>query len=635
MKRILALVLAILLRAVCPIPCAMAEEVKEEVKDVWVDFSHHTGVPLFKRQNIFTVSYSFGLGGDSRGYLMALPTLRDLRSESMRVDLGMGAGGLGKLFAQGSIENMRHEFSALDELLKLLYKNGTQPYFSYGYMPELLQPEDGDFRSAPVDFEAWKQLCSDIAKHYEAQGWPLGAHEIWNEPDLGTTFYNGTWEDFIKMYDYGVRGIREANPNATVGGMSLAFARNVGQAKIDQFLTHVAENDLPMDFLSYHNYGTAHYLENTKFLNGILSQYGNTFDEQGLHINEFHVSESWSASEPERCNSANMACLAMQAISKLVDMPTVTSVNWATWRDEGLGLSMLNLKTSERSAVYHALKVYNEMPIDRIHFSGTRYINGLASIDEQAAGVILYTRSVKEQQVKVHLNHLPFDLVDVQVYAIDAEHSSVYDGCTSDELQTIDFMTNVSSEDLIWTGTLGARGMLYLRVVPSGQNITQKAVWSMEGEEPVAGDVATVIRKEYYFEDRSSTMFSEFDLGTFTAWAGMGNRATGLSKGAVLLQNLPEQLTIMPHTYGDATDGAGYFLYAQYTNVAGETVLQKAWCRGKDVWQPEGWDVKSDPFSLNQTIILNTPENFGGTLKLIWGIQNAGMDVTLKLSVDK
>lgn len=631
MKRILALVLAGLLLAIGLIPCALAEEAKE----VWVDFSHHTGVPLFKRQNIFTVSYSFGLGGDSKGYLTALPTLRDLRSESMRVDLGMGAGGLGRFFARGSIENMRHEFSALDVLLKLLYKNGTQPYFSYGYMPEILQPEDGDFRSAPTDFEAWKQLCSDIARHYEARGWPLAAHEIWNEPDLGTTFYNGTWEDFIRMYDYGVRGIREANPDATVGGMSLAFAGNAGQAKINQFLIHVAENELPMDFLSYHNYSTARYLEDTKLLNGILSQYGSAFDELGLHINEFHVSESWSASEPERCNSASMACLAMQAISRLVDMPTVTSVNWATWRDEGLGLSMLNLKTGERSAVYHALKVYNEMPIDRVQFSGTRYINGLASVDEQAAGVILYTRSVKDQQVKVHLNHLPYDLVDVHVYAIDAEHSSVHDGCTSDELQVIDFMTNVSAEDLTWTGKLGAQGILYLRVTPSGQNVTQKTVWSMEGEVPVAGDVATVIRKEYYFEDRSSTMFSEFDLGTFTAWAGMGNKAAGLSKGAVLLENLPAQLTIMPHIYGDAADGAGVFLYAQYINETGETVLQKAWRRGNDVWQSEDWDVQSEPFSINQAIILETPEDFNGTLKLIWGIQDAGQDVTLKLSVDR
>lgn len=600
-----------------------------------VDFANHTGVPLFKRQNTFAVSYSFGLGGDSKGYLMALPTLRDLRSESMRVDLSMGAGGLGKFFAQGSIENMRHDFSALDILLKMLYQNGTQPYFSYGYMPELLQPEDGNFRSAPVNFDAWKQLCSDIARHYENRGWPLAAHEIWNEPDLDKTFYSGTWEDFIRMYDYGVRGIRAANPDATVGGMSLAFAGQVGKEKIDQFLTHVAENDLPMDFLSYHNYSTARYLEETKLLNGILSEYGSAFDELGLHINEFHVSESWSASEPERCNSADMACLAMQAIGRLVDMPTVTSVNWATWRDEGLGLSMLNLKTGERSAVYHALKVYNEMPIDRVQLSGTRYINGLASVDEQGAGVILYTRSVKNQQVKVHLDHLPFDAVDVQVYAIDAEHSSVHDGCASDELQVVDSMTNVSTEGLTWTGKLGARGVLYLRIVPSGQSTTQKAVWSITGQVPVAGDVATVIRKEYYFEDRSSTMFSEFDLGTFTAWAGMGNKATGLSKGAVLLENLPAQLTITPHVYGDMADGAGCFFYAQYINADGETVLGKAWRRGNDVWQPEGWDAQAQLLSLDQAVTLDTPEDFNGTLKLTWGIQHAGQDVTLKLSVVK
>lgn len=607
----------------------------EDASDIWVDFSKHTGVPLFKRQNTFAVSYSFGLGGDSTDYLKAVSTLKSLRSENMRVDLSMGNGGLGKYFAQGTIENMRHEFTSLDVLLKQLYKNGTQPYFSYSFMPHILQPAGGDFRSAPADFDAWKRLCGDIAAHYAEEGWPLAAHEIWNEPDLDTTFYTGTWEDFIRMYDYGVRGIREANPNATVGGMSLAFAQKVDKSKIRQFLTHVRENKLPMDFLSYHNYSNTRFMKDTELLNGILAEYGSAFDTLGLHINEFHVSEAWSPEEPEKCNSADVACQAMQAIGRLVDMPTVTSVNWATWRDEGLGLSMLDLKTGKRSAVYHALKVYNDMPIDRVQLEGTRYISGLASVDEQSAGVILYTRSVKDQQVTVRLDNLPFDTVDVKVYAIDAAHSSVHDGSASDALQSVDTLNAVSTQNLTWTGTLGARGILYLRVVPAGQKVEKKAVWSVADDTPIAGEVATVLRKEYYFEDRDSTMFSEFDLGTFTAWAGMGNRDVGMSRGAVLLENLPAQLTITPHVYGNMAEAASCFLYAQYVNEAGEAVMTKAWTRGNGVWRPEGLETEGDAFSLDDTILLETPEAFAGTLKLTWGIQNAGQDVTLKLSVEK
>ena len=630
MNRIIPLILAGLLLVGSPVSFAAAETAEE----LWVDFGNHTGVPLLKRQNTFSVSYSF-LGNATAGYMRDVSALQSLRSENMRVDLSMGNGGLGNQFAQGTLDNMTHQFGTLDALLEQLYANGTQPYFSYSFMPKLLQPEGGNWRSPPRDYEAWKQLCYDIAAHYLENGWPLAANEIWNEPDLGTTFYDGTWDEFIQMYDYAVRGIREANPNATVGGMSLAFVQNIDQNLIRRFLTHVQANNLPMDFISYHNYSTQRYIKETATLNSILSEYGDAFSSLGLHINEFHVSESWDRTNPGMPNTANMACLAVQAIHELVEMPTVTSVNWATWRDEGIGLSMMNLSTGQRSAVYHAIKCYNDMPIDRVAFTGTRYAEGFASVDEQSAGVMVYTRLVKDRQVTVHLDNLPFDRVDVKVYAIDENHSSIYDGSESDKLEAIDSLTNVSTENLTWTGTLGARGVLYIRVVPTGEKVTRNAVWTMDGDTPIAGEVATVIRKEYYFEDRTSTMFSEFDLGTFTAWAGMGNKADGMTKGAVLLQNLPDQLTIAPTVYGDMADEAACFLYAEYVDEAGVPVRTAAWTLGSDVWTPDGLDVQASRFSLDEAVTLETPENFTGTLKLTWGMQNAGQDVTLKLTVDK
>lgn len=617
MNRIVPLILAGLLLASSPVAFARADAGETLV----ADFADHSGLPLLKRMNTFSVSYSFGLGGDSSGFLQAAPTLKGLRSESMRVDLSMGNGGLGKYFAQGTLEDMTHQFTALDVLLSQLYKNGTQPYFSYSFMPYLLQPDGGDFRSAPSDFDAWQRLCRDIAAHYEAQGWPLAAHEIWNEPDLGDTFYNDTWENFIRMYEYAVRGIREANPDATVGGMSLAFAQNVDQEKIRQFLDHVQQNDLPMDFLSYHNYGTIRYLRETPMLNAILAEYGDTFSGLGLHINEFHVSENWTLGDPAPCNTADMACLAVQAIRELVEMPTVTSVNWATWRDGGEGLSMVNNQTGQRSAVYHALKCYNDMPIDRVALQETQYIKGFASVNERAAGVMLFTRAVKDRPVTVRLDNLPFDRVDVKVYAIDAAHSSIYDGSETDRLETIDTLTDVSTEGLTWSGMLAERGILYIRIVPAGEKVVQKAVWSLDDGVPVAGEVATVVRREYYFEDRTSTSFSEFDLGTFTAWAGMGDRAQGLTRGAVLLENLPQRLTVTPTVYGTMAEGATCFLLAEYCDAAGEMVLSRTWMLG-------------DTMTPGQPFALETPEGFAGTLKLTWGMQDAGEDVTLKLHVE-
>ena len=632
MKRIVAIILAgLLLLGSSSLTIAQAKG----AKTVKADFSVHTGVPLFKRQNTFSVSYSFGLGSDSSAFFKSVASLQKLRSENMRVDLSMGNGGLGKFFAQGSEEDMTHEFTALDVLLKQLYKNGTQPYFSYTYMPRLLQPENGDFRSPPTDYEAWKRLCSDIAGHYAAQGWPLAAHEIWNEPDLVADngrhpFYSGTWEEYIRMYDFAARGIREANPLATVGGMSLAFVKYFGQDRIRAFLDHVCDNGLPMDFISYHNYSTDRFVQETDTLNGILSEYGDRFSGLGLHINEFHVLGEWKT---EISSNADSACLAMQAIAKLVDMPTVTSVNWATWRDNGEGLNMVDNATGARSAMYHALSVYNDMPIDRVAFEGDKNVYGLASADGSSAGVIVYTRITEDVPLEVRLENLPFERADVRVYAIDKNHSSIYDGCGSDKLDMVDKFEDVPTADLVWSGTLGARGILYFKITPAGESKTLKAVWSLDGDIPIAGETARVLRKEYYFENRQSTMFSEFDLGSFSAWAGMGNADTGTARGSVVMDALPRKLTLVPTLYGEPDDGAGLFLYAEYLDENGCSVSESAWTLGDDVWVPEAFSSGAKALIPGESCELFTPEGFTGILRLSWGLKDAGKDCTLKVRI--
>jgi len=634
-KRRLIALLLVGLMIISPI-----STVKGEVKSsVRVDFSKHTGTPLLKRQNTFSVSYSFGLGGDSATFMKSSQFLTELRSENMRVDFSMGTGGLGKYFAQGSIKKMKNQYTALDVLLKQLYKKGTQPYYEYGYMPPLLQPDDGDFRSPPRDYDAWQRLCYDIAKHYADKGWPAAAHEIWNEPDLGDpnnkVFYNGTWDEYIKMYEYGVNGIRAANPDATVGGLSLAFVQYFDQNDIRKFLNHVDAKDLPLDFLSYHNYSTTRYLNETKTMNAILSSYGDRFANVALHLNEFHVVDTAGATT-YKSSCADSASLAMEAITRLVEMPTVTSVNWATWRCEGTGLNMVGNDKAERYALFHALRVYNDMPIDRVEFNGAKYVQGFASADEQSAGVLMYTRAVKDQTVTVDLAGLPFDRVDVRAYAIDKQHSSILDGCETDELEMISEMKDVPADSLTWVGTLGARGILYLKITPAGQEEYQKAVWSVDRDTVLAGETATVTRKEYYFEDRSSTSFSEFDLGTFSAWAGMGNREKGMAKGAVLLENIPAHLNVNPIFYGDWQADAKAFLYAQYTDKDGKIVKKQAFRLGDDPWIAEGFDgFAADTLAAGQKIVLDTPEGFEGTLKLTWGLQDAGMDTSLKLRIEK
>ncbi len=624
-KRLLAVAMAGLLL------CGAVPALAEEGKRVRADFSAHTGVPYFKRQNTFSVSYSFGMTGNSAPFVKAAEYLSALRSENMRVDLSMGNGGLGQFFAMGDAERMTHQFLSLDALMKVLYKNGTAPYFSYGYMPKSLQPENGTFRSAPKDMDAWRRLCRDIAAHYREKGWPLAAHEVWNEPDLADAsgqkiFFSGTWREYIDLYENAVLGIREADPTATVGGLSLAFLGTFERSgKIDGFLDAVKEKRLPLDFISYHNYGTSRYLNDTRVVNRLLSSYGDAFKNVALHLNEFHVVDTAGVTTYE-ASRADTASLMLHAIANLVEMPAVTSVNWATWRDNGEGLNMVDNKKGARFASHHALQLYNTLPIDRVAFTPDGALNGMAACDGNRAGVLLYTRAVKDSPVTLALDNLPFDRADITVYAVDEGHSSVLDGCESDEIAVVDELRGVSTKDLVWLGRIARRGILYLDIRLTGADEDQAPVWSMEGDTPMNAGTATVARKEYRFEDRNTTMFSEFDLGTFTAWAGMGDADRGTAAGGAVIENLPDRFIVKKTMYGAPEAGYGAYLRAEYRTESGETIARYLFGEGS----ADGDAVLGDSF------VLPVPEGLeNGQLYLTWGLIDAGEDTAIKLSLTK
>lgn len=590
-----------------------------------VDFSEATGVPLLKRQNTFSPSHSF-MGAYIAEFMRDAPTLAEMRPESMRVDLFMGNGGVGGTLGKGTPEHMSSSFMQLDMTLKQFYKGGTLPYVVYFATPEALFDKE-NYASAywkypPVSYDRWSEVCGDIAEHYARKEWPLAAHEIWNEPDWGTAFYGGTWEEYLKIYEYAVKGIREKSPYAMVGGMSLAtFSDYYANGNVRQFLDHVSGSALPLDFISYHCYVTNNYPTYTQLANSSLAGYGDAFRTTALHLNEFHVSLDEKVTATEKCVGS-----MMDAILYTLDHPQITSVNWACFRVSGeTGCQMIESRTGKRFAAYHVLNCYNRMPLQRVALAEKNQLKGVASVDDHQAGVILYNRTYKERDYVLEMANLPFDTCDMTIYAIDETHSNYGRNGGSDELAVICHDEGVATDGLKWSGVLPSNGMIYVEIVESGHKADLRYVSAIDGNEQVLqGDTATVLRREYYFEDRSSTMFSEFDLRTFSAWAGMGDRAEGLTRGSAVMTNLPEMLILRPELTREMAAGGNAFLTVEYLNVAGDAQTMHY-----------ALDGTGETLPLDGEIVLATPADFDGELRLTWGLQDAGKDVTLKINVDK
>jgi xylan 1,4-beta-xylosidase len=99
------------------------------------------------------------------------------------------------------------------------------PYWSYDYMPETLQPVTGDYKSPPMNLPAWQAVLHAFAAHFRATGHRVGYQEIYNEPD-NRDFWSGTEDNYLRLFDYGARGIKAGDPDAVVVGPALAFTND-------------------------------------------------------------------------------------------------------------------------------------------------------------------------------------------------------------------------------------------------------------------------------------------------------------------------------------------------------------------------------------------------------------------------
>src|SRR5947208_988986 len=96
---------------------------------------------------------------------------------------------------------------------------------NYTYMKDgkKLLAELGQLGSPQV-YVRWGELAFQWTKHCvakygrgEVEKWYW---EVWNEPNI--SYWRGSHEDYYKLYDYAVGGVRRALPTARVGGPETA-----------------------------------------------------------------------------------------------------------------------------------------------------------------------------------------------------------------------------------------------------------------------------------------------------------------------------------------------------------------------------------------------------------------------------
>jgi xylan 1,4-beta-xylosidase len=184
--------------------------------------------------------------------------------------------------AQG---NPIYDWTIVDRIFETYLARGVKPYVQIGFMPEALSTKPEPYRHhwtpelkydeiftgwayPPKDYKKWGDLAYAWAKHCvekygraEVEQWYW---EVWNESNIG--YWKGTPEEFRKLHDYAVDGVRRALPTARVGGPDVAgsggqFSRDFFEHQLRGTNFATGKTGTPIDFLSFHAKGRPTYVD--------------------------------------------------------------------------------------------------------------------------------------------------------------------------------------------------------------------------------------------------------------------------------------------------------------------------------------------------------------------------------------
>ena len=176
-----------------------------------------------------------------------------------------------------------YNFTILDGIFDAYKAAGVRPMVELGFMPKDLAADlpdrhepyqvhypqstvSGKSNNPPKDYAKWGELVRVVTAHlverYGKEQVLQWYFEVWNEPDID--YWHSTPEQYWRLYDYAVAGVRAALPGAKVGGPASTSPGNPkANAFLKNFLDHVStgkslanNQPIPLDFISFHAKGS-------------------------------------------------------------------------------------------------------------------------------------------------------------------------------------------------------------------------------------------------------------------------------------------------------------------------------------------------------------------------------------------
>jgi xylan 1,4-beta-xylosidase len=396
------------------------------------------------------------------------------------------------VYTEDDAGNPVYNFRLFDEIFDTWVSRHIRPFVELGFMPKDLvmdnperSYEDGGWAYPPKDYQKWRDLVYAIVQHclerYGEEEVSTWYWELWNEPDIW--YWKGTLEEYCKLYDYTVDGVKAAYPQARVGGPTTTHR---GLEFFQGFLEHVVQGTnyatgaqgTVIDFISFHVKGGSFQPERrpTKQLSSrkqmcrSIKQHLEMIDQYpALAGLEVHLSEcdpegraAWGRFDNYNLfwrNTAYYPSFTVSVVKHILDInersgATVTSMLTWAFMFEGKryfeGVRSLATNNIDKP-ILNLFRMFGHLGEKRLALQSTGAQDPLTYADEHGAGyppeidgvatmsgncsieVLVWSHHddwevTGEATVEVEVVNLPWDSDQVRCrhYRIDDQHSNAY-----------------------------------------------------------------------------------------------------------------------------------------------------------------------------------------------------------------
>jgi xylan 1,4-beta-xylosidase len=388
--------------------------------------------------------------------------------------------------------NPIYDWTIIDKIFDTYIERGMKPLVEIGFMPKALSVKPEPYRHnwapdqpyqaiytgwayPPKDYDKWAELVFQWVRHSvdrygkdEVETWYW---EPWNEPNID--YWQGTTEEYLKLYDYTAAAVKKALPTAIMGGPHVTGpAWEVSAEFLKTFLAHcirgknyaTGKTGSPLDFIAFHAKGNPTVVDGTvrMDLGRQLRDISKGFEIVASFPELKHLPVIIGESDPEGCaacsvednpqnayrNGTMYSSYTAAAFAKkiaLADYHDVNFIGAVTWAFEfenqpwfagfrdlatnGIAKPVLNVFRVEVSGNI----AYDFLMVRDASVRGEQPdINALAAKDENTATVMVWNYHddnilVPASPVEISIKGLPANQVLLHHYRIDQEYSNAYE----------------------------------------------------------------------------------------------------------------------------------------------------------------------------------------------------------------